>query len=149
MVKTRESTEGVNTAPGHNISHQRVLGVIKNKKDGTIQNHYFCTVGSLSCQVAPNCGSGRFRGKNKVTPPPCHTSSSPALVCSHLGTPLFWRRGAGPLRGCRGPAEHPSHSAQGESCTQEGSLTSHAASECGAVNVSPVAPRSSLERKQP
>lgn len=37
MVKTRESTEGVNTAPGHNVSHQRVLGVIKNKKDDMIQ----------------------------------------------------------------------------------------------------------------
>lgn len=82
-----------------------------------------------------------------MTPPPCHTSSSPALVCSHLGTPLFWRLGARPLRGCRGPEEHPSHSARGGGCTQEGSLASHTASECGAVNVSPLAPRPSPERK--
>lgn len=66
MVKTRESTEGVNKAPGHNISHQRVLGVVKNKKDGTIQ---ITISGFFVLPSCPKLWVGQVQGEKESDSP--------------------------------------------------------------------------------
>lgn len=112
-----------------------------NKKDDKIR----ITVSALWVLCLANLPQtvGRVspRRKDKVTLPPCHTSTSPALGCNHLGTPLFGAAGPGRSGGCRGPVEHPSsHLNPRWRLHTGGEPGSHAASECEAVLCLPCLP---------